>query len=359
MSSGSSTAPHPELGDDFPIICERCLGSNPYTRMMKQDSARECQISGAPFAAFRWQGDLRRWRETMICAAVAREKNCCQSCLNDLEYEVPYHVRDRVMDAIQADDAPTSAVNTEYYWANKRQRMGEGDGLQAERGTYEKLRDNVDRLREFATLNPGPVVWENRREAPLTPEELEALRRRRQLERRPPEDQRITSLFVGGVPPAATRADLLPHFLSYGSVHELSIDTGRLSAIVTFDERLAAEAACAALHGSGLTVRGSRLRVSWARRKVTAGGANSGSSSSMASNPRGMPVDHTFYGSRTAGGPPPPLPPPPPSAPSYSESSRHATSIPPGIRKRPPPPGIHKPYPSMNPDASGTCPSAE
>ena len=46
-----------------------------------------------------WQGALRRWKETIVCAAVAREKNLCQACLNDLEYAVPFHVRDSVKDA--------------------------------------------------------------------------------------------------------------------------------------------------------------------------------------------------------------------------------------------------------------------
>ena len=67
--AGSSSAP--VLGEDFPIICDACLGPNPYTRMIKADMAKECKISGVPFTAFRWQGALRRWKETLICAVVA------------------------------------------------------------------------------------------------------------------------------------------------------------------------------------------------------------------------------------------------------------------------------------------------
>ena len=43
-----------DIGSDFPIICESCLGPNPYCRMIKADMAKECKISGAPFTAFRW-----------------------------------------------------------------------------------------------------------------------------------------------------------------------------------------------------------------------------------------------------------------------------------------------------------------
>ena len=66
-----------------------------------------------------------------MSAMAARDKNCCQSCLNDLEYAVPFHVRDHVMEALGEETAPRSDVNSQYHWANKRKRQeedGEGDG---------------------------------------------------------------------------------------------------------------------------------------------------------------------------------------------------------------------------------------
>ena len=56
-STGAYAAPPnaPTLGEDFPIICETCLGPNPYCRMIKALDSKECKISGAPFTAFRWQ----------------------------------------------------------------------------------------------------------------------------------------------------------------------------------------------------------------------------------------------------------------------------------------------------------------
>ena len=113
------------LGDDFPIICSSCLGPNPYVRMLKvcasysvrrshgrrlnqsrrlQDKmGKACRISGHPFTAFRWQGEHKRWKETIVSPEAARDKNCCQACLNDLEYGVSFHVRDRVMEALGED----------------------------------------------------------------------------------------------------------------------------------------------------------------------------------------------------------------------------------------------------------------
>lgn len=337
----------PELGEDFPIICESCLGPNPYTRMMKTKMAKECRISDTPFTAFRWQGALRRWKETIVCAAVAREKNICQSCLNDLEYGVPFNVRDHVMNAIGEEQVPGSDVNREFTWANKRQKQLDAGADAGGYDTYEKLHGHIDRLRELAAIDPGPVVWRERREEPLSAEEQARLKARRQAELRPPVDKSVTSLFIGGVPPAVDRKQLLPFFLPYGEVRELVVDSQRLMAIATFRERAAAETACASLRGN-LTVHGSRLRVSWARRK--------GQAADRAA-PTTTPHDHYGEGSR----------PPPaaaaasrassatPSAPPAAQSSRAGRpALPPGVRL---PPGVKAPaYPSMDPGYQGTNP---
>ena len=209
------------IGEDFPIVCEPCLGGNPYVRMLKGTMGKECRISGRPFNSFRWQGAHNKWKETVIAPEVAREKNCCMSCLNDLEYGVPFHVRDQLLEALGTDMAPESAVNKEFWWANKRQKQ-EDEGAASGLDTYATLRDNVDKLRAFAALEPGPIV-RPRRETPLTPEEQERLRQRRLMEQKPPEDTSITSLYVGSVPPSVTKRDLLPYMMAYGAALLLAL----------------------------------------------------------------------------------------------------------------------------------------
>lgn len=293
LASAASEPTATVLGEDFPIICEACLGPNPYTRMIKSPMAAQCRISGTPFTSFRWQGALRRWKSTIVCPAVAREKNCCQACLADLEYGVPFHVRDHVMDALGEERAPTSDVSKQYHWANKKQKLLDAQAGAGGYDTYEKLHDHIDKLRELAALEPGPVVWQAQRKAPLTPEEQEALRQRRLAERRPPTDASVTSLFVGGVPPSVGQKELLPFFLAYGEVRELTIDAQRLAAIVTYRERAAAETACQALYGN-LTIRGSRCRVMWARKRGS--GAGAGTAEAAATR------IHDHYGEGAGGG---------------------------------------------------------
>jgi pre-mRNA-splicing factor RBM22/SLT11 len=129
----------------------------------------------------------------------------------------------------------------------------------------------VEQLRTFAALEPGPVL-RPKRDTPLTPEEHERLRQSRLAEVRPPADTTITSLHVGSVPPGVKARDLMPLFLPYGPVRSISRDTSLMSALVTYHRRADAESACRALHAS-LTVRGTRLRLMWARRRAPGGAA--------------------------------------------------------------------------------------
>lgn len=83
------------VGEDFPIVCETCLGPNPYVRMIKlRFGDKTCAISARPFQGFRWKPQGGRYKDTVICKDVAVEKNICQACLTDLTFGVPVGVRD-------------------------------------------------------------------------------------------------------------------------------------------------------------------------------------------------------------------------------------------------------------------------
>jgi pre-mRNA-splicing factor RBM22/SLT11 len=110
------------VGDDFPMLCETCLGQNPYVRMVKLPYGHKlCKISNAPYQGFRWKaGPQGRHKETVVCFAVAKDKNICQACLNDMQYGLPVGVRDRLLaQAQEAEGAlalPQSNVGTQYHY---------------------------------------------------------------------------------------------------------------------------------------------------------------------------------------------------------------------------------------------------
>ncbi|KAM2466596.1 hypothetical protein FF1_008525 [Malus domestica] len=83
---------------DFPIICELCLGDNPYVRMTRADYDKECKICTRPFTVFRWRpGRDARFKKSEICQTCSKLKNVYQVYLLDLEYNLPVQVRDTAM----------------------------------------------------------------------------------------------------------------------------------------------------------------------------------------------------------------------------------------------------------------------
>lgn len=100
---------------EFPMLCETCLGDNPFIRMMKETCGKECKICARPFTLFRWKpGAKARYKQTIICQSCAKIKNVCQTCLFDLQYGLPVQVRDQVLNHDKLD-VPTSKVNSDYF----------------------------------------------------------------------------------------------------------------------------------------------------------------------------------------------------------------------------------------------------
>jgi pre-mRNA-splicing factor RBM22/SLT11 len=102
---------------DFPIVCERCLGANPYIRMIKTNYDRQCRVCERPFTVFRWRpGTKERFKKTEVCQVCARIKNACQACLLDLDTGASMNERDKTLDLDNKFEAPKDFVNRDY-WA--------------------------------------------------------------------------------------------------------------------------------------------------------------------------------------------------------------------------------------------------
>ncbi|KAK6204274.1 Pre-mRNA-splicing factor SLT11 [Scheffersomyces amazonensis] len=87
-----------EIEESF-AICDECLGSSDDIKMIKQANGAECKLCTRPCTVFRWNGksSSRRSGKTVICYTCAREKNCCQSCMLDINYHIPIDIRDTAL----------------------------------------------------------------------------------------------------------------------------------------------------------------------------------------------------------------------------------------------------------------------
>ena len=89
--------------------------------MTREADGRDCKVCTRPYTIFRWNpGSHSKLRKTEICTLCAKLKNVCQSCILDLDYGLPAHVRDQVLQSNAA--IPTSEVNTEYFVQNMANR---------------------------------------------------------------------------------------------------------------------------------------------------------------------------------------------------------------------------------------------
>lgn len=160
MSAQQAAVPEGmKLGEDFPYVCETCLGPNPYLRMMKMPMSRECKISARPYTAFRWKpGAEARYKETIIAPEVAISKGVCQVCLMDMRFNVPVAVRDKLLGAgPDASAKPQSDVNKEFFWDQERKAFLDGrldvGGMGAGAGQLASAQD-FERLQGLARPNP-------------------------------------------------------------------------------------------------------------------------------------------------------------------------------------------------------------
>lgn len=283
---------------DFPIVCESCLGDNPYIRMTKANYDMECKICTRPFTVFRWRpGRDARYKKTEICQTCTKLKNVCQVCLLDLEYGLPVQVRDTALSITSHDSIPRSDVNREYF-AEEHDRKARA-GIDYE-SSYGKQRPNdtilkLQRTAPYYKRNRAhvcsfyvrgectrgsecPYRHEMPEEGELShqnikdryygvndPVALKLLGKAGEMPTlTPPDDETIRTLYVGGLNNRITDQDLRDQFYVHGEIESIHILAQRACAFVTFTTREAAEKAAEELSNK-LVVNGQRLKLHWGR----------------------------------------------------------------------------------------------
>eukprot|EP00794_Sanderia_malayensis_P016806 gene16806-18502_t len=286
---------------EFPILCQTCLGDNPYIRMLKEPYGKECKICQRPFTIFKWcPGARMRYKKTEICQTCSKIKNVCQTCLLDLEYGLPIQVRDTAL-AIK-DEMPKSDVNKEYYTQNVDKELANTDGTVAG-GTVGKSQAASDLLMKLARTAPyykrnrphicsfwvkgecrrgeecpfrhemptdpnSPLANQNIKDRfygssdPVADKLLKRAASMPKLE--PPTDKSVMTLYIGGLDGRVTEEDLRDSFYQYGEIRQVTMVTRQNCAFVTYTTRQAAEFAIEKTYNK-LIIKGRRLKILWGK----------------------------------------------------------------------------------------------
>ena len=109
---------------EFPILCETCLGDNPYVRMIRIPYGRGCKSCCSPFSNFGFKvGSEGRYISTHVCQMCANTKNVCQCCVLDLTYGLPVQVRDTFLAQQQVLTVPKEDVNRAVYMQEMEKKV--------------------------------------------------------------------------------------------------------------------------------------------------------------------------------------------------------------------------------------------
>ncbi|CAI9304385.1 unnamed protein product [Lactuca saligna] len=256
---------------DFPIICESCLGDNPYIRMTKANYDKECKICTRPFTVFRWRPDL--------------------------EYGLPVQVRDTALSINSNDSIPKSDVNRDYFAEEHDLRARAGLDYES---SYGKERPNdtilkLQRTTPYYKRNRAHICsffirgectrgaeCPYRHEMPETgelsqqnikdryygvndPVALKLLNKAGEMPSlEPPEDESIRTLYIGGLDARVTEQDLRDNFYTHGEIESVKIIPQRACAFITYTTREGAENAANELSNK-LVIKGLRLKLMWGR----------------------------------------------------------------------------------------------
>ncbi|KAI9321498.1 hypothetical protein BX666DRAFT_1850720 [Dichotomocladium elegans] len=274
---------------EFPIVCETCLGDNPYVRM----------ICSRPFTVFRWlPGTNMRYKKTEICQVCAKLKNVCQTCVLDLQYGIPVQVRDEALN--RHSEAPNTDVNRQYYAQNIAGKTED------EKSSYDPGKLNPssrDILRRLARTEPyykrnrphicsffvkgectrgsacpfrhelpgdSELAQQNIKDRYYGQNDPVAIKMMSKMRHMtsgltPPEDKTVTSLFVTGVEETITDMDLREYFSQYGQLKSVVVVHKSKCAFINFATREAAEIAAQRIADAGLSLKGQVLRATWGK----------------------------------------------------------------------------------------------
>lgn len=337
----------PQEAEEFPILCETCLGPNPFVRMTKEPCGKACKICDRPFCVYRWQpGPKARYKKTELCRTCAKIKNVCQTCVLDLNYGLPVQVRDAALDESDRVKLPDSDVGRGVMLEQLEGKMLEADSVLSQFSKPNAMLESMSRRTPYYKRNLAHLcsfyargacnrgtLCPYRHEMPLggelavqnikdryhghnDPVAAKMMRRHAESQTKltAPEDTTICTLWVGNLQDQTSETDLRQKFQAFGDVASVRMIEGKQCAFVTYTRRAAAEEAAIRLYNN-LHLHGSQVKISWglkAKSSVSAppGMSKDSAAGGAAAEGRGgkrqkVQVDESGFASIPSGPPPP------------------------------------------------------
>jgi pre-mRNA-splicing factor RBM22/SLT11 len=239
---------------DFPILCEDCLGENPYIRMSKEVDGKDCKICSRAFTLFKWS-DKDVKRKTEICQLCAKLKNVCQCCILDLDYKLESSVRDSVL----SKTTPNSNVNTEYYTQNMARKEFKQE-LTVKHLLSSHLKQESSKRRVCEFFQKGNCTKGNKC---LFKHEIK-IETGKSLEYKAPQDLNIKTIYIKNVNSEITEADIREEMYAFGEITSLVILRRAKCAFLTFGSRTSAEMAVETFINN-FEIKGHALKVQWGK----------------------------------------------------------------------------------------------
>ena len=219
---------------DFPVVCETCLGKNPFMRMSRQPQGKECKICQRPFTVHRWTpGPRLRPRRTEICQTCCKLKNICSVCALDLTVKMPVRARDFAVGRM-TDPIARQPINKEYFIRNAEDDLAAG--LDSSSSAYLAGLGPLTRheIAQLAESKPYKRMIGESVDGDTNITESGGSR-----SRKPPNTSK--TLFVNGISKETTKEQLDEYFNVWGQLEKLAVFPEKRCALVTFDNRRSAE----------------------------------------------------------------------------------------------------------------------
>jgi pre-mRNA-splicing factor RBM22/SLT11 len=319
-----------ETGTEFPLVCETCLGDNPYVRMTVEQHGKKCQVCENPFTVFAWQaGTKGRLKRVEICKTCAQAKNVCQVCIYDLQYGLPVKVRDKVLRETGSATSgavaaiPQSHANRAWYTAQQQRAIADGEttGSETTALAHAKLQEmarmepcyerNLPKLCSFFAKGEcdrgancpfrhemprdrnDPMSKQNTKDrffGTNDPVANKIIGRKRQQERQQEQqieqegyDKARTTLylrFAGEAPyPALSERNVRDAMYAFGEIVSVRVQPDKGQAFVEYTQPQAAELALASMQRTPLLDR--TVMVAWARAVKRGEGGTSNTTTAM------------------------------------------------------------------------------